>query len=623
MELGAVQKMIQNTNVGKPIQFRSGQVLTGTIKKLYPNQLAEVQSGNRTFFAKLEVPLQVGEKYWFQVMSTEEGISLKVLTESTSKDQPTQALVAKLLDKLSLPFTIASERLATKLVTEQWPLTKEMIVQSSEWLSKMEQHEEGLSTIKWMMNKSIPFNENVFLSLLEAGKKESIQTILTNVMTNLQNEPNKENFQQVIKVLNQLQFPLEQEHLQSMIGSSGSKWLNESLPFTERFAALTILKSLGVVSQNVSITPNINQLQSVPSSNHINDQIKTLQQAMATGVKSESIAPILAPLQRIWANILSGAQLNNLSSKEASIAELLSSETTPNIANVSKEQVLQTTFQALLKKQFMDIENGNQKVLLDTMPLLMDKTNKLEDILVAYKNLKLAAQDGTLPKPIAELMQQLLNKADDQMEQSMTAPKIHQLLKEILRLTGTSYEARLASGKTDSFQDQLKPLLVQLLTEHPSPETKDSAEKLLNRMNGHQLLSGENGPLQTILYQIPLPWMGNSTGSIQWTGKRKENGQLDPEYCRILFHLDLANLKEVTMDMQVQNRIVTITIYHPEKELNTFSKSYEDALKKGLKQLNYHLSAIHFYQPSDSSPKVIKQTKEMNQTLYSGMDIKI
>ena len=375
------------------------------------------------------------------------------------------------------------------------------------------------------------------------------------------------------------------------------------------------------------MTPHFNQMKSgeISLSNLTDNQIKTLQQVLVTQEKTQSIAPILEPLQTIWSDLTKGENSSKLSPKEENLAYLLSAKS-PNVANLSKDEVLQTTFIAILKKQFSDIGNGNAKESLNLLTTLMNQTDesrKTVDLVAAFKNLKVASQEGTLPKPITDLLQQLLTKADEQIEQSINAPKIHQLLKEMISISGTSYEARLASGKNDSFQDQLKPLLVQLIADHPSSDTKDAAEKLINRMNGHQLLSGENGPLQTILYQIPLPWMGNSTGTIQWTGKRKENGQLDPEYCRILFHLDLSSLKEITMDMQVQNRIVTITIYHPEKELSAFSKSYEVALKKGLNQLDYRLSAVHFYHPSDSSPNISKQTKEMNQTLYSGLDLKI
>ena len=47
--------------------MKEGQVVHGTIKKLYPNQTAEVQIGNQKVIAKLETPLKAGDSHFFQV----------------------------------------------------------------------------------------------------------------------------------------------------------------------------------------------------------------------------------------------------------------------------------------------------------------------------------------------------------------------------------------------------------------------------------------------------------------------------------------------------------------------------------------------------------------------------
>ncbi|MFK4998021.1 hypothetical protein ACI2OX_13265 [Bacillus sp. N9] len=56
------------------------------------------------------------------------------------------------------------------------------------------------------------------------------------------------------------------------------------------------------------------------------------------------------------------------------------------------------------------------------------------------------------------------------------------------------------------------------------------------RMNGQRLLSFENGPIQHIVYEIPLQLAGHDTElTMQWEGKRNVRGQIDPDFCRILF----------------------------------------------------------------------------------------
>lgn len=56
----------QQITANQPLTLKQDQVLHGTIKQLYPNQMAEVQVGNQKFMAKLEVPLKQGDAHFFK-----------------------------------------------------------------------------------------------------------------------------------------------------------------------------------------------------------------------------------------------------------------------------------------------------------------------------------------------------------------------------------------------------------------------------------------------------------------------------------------------------------------------------------------------------------------------------
>ena len=58
---------------------------------------------------------------------------------------------------------------------------------------------------------------------------------------------------------------------------------------------------------------------------------------------------------------------------------------------------------------------------------------------------------------------------------------------------------------------------------------------------------------------------------LPWSGKVecKKNGKIDPEFARIMFYLQLEALEETVIDMQVQNRIVTINLYNHDTHLQT------------------------------------------------------
>lgn len=56
----------QQVPANQPLSLRQDQVFHGTIKQLYPNQMAEVQVGNQKLMAKLEVPLKLGDAHFFR-----------------------------------------------------------------------------------------------------------------------------------------------------------------------------------------------------------------------------------------------------------------------------------------------------------------------------------------------------------------------------------------------------------------------------------------------------------------------------------------------------------------------------------------------------------------------------
>lgn len=63
----SIQSHMPNAISSKiPMTMKDGQVVHGTIKKLFPNQTAEVQIGNQKIIAKLETPLKAGDAHFFK-----------------------------------------------------------------------------------------------------------------------------------------------------------------------------------------------------------------------------------------------------------------------------------------------------------------------------------------------------------------------------------------------------------------------------------------------------------------------------------------------------------------------------------------------------------------------------
>ncbi|MBO0995458.1 hypothetical protein [Bacillus sp. SD088] len=202
-------------------------------------------------------------------------------------------------------------------------------------------------------------------------------------------------------------------------------------------------------------------------------------------------------------------------------------------------------------------------------------------------------------------------------------------MKQSLSMLGLNYEAELFHNQVnkETIGTLFKPLIVKLVQENSvlmNASIQDAAENLLLRMNGQHLLSNSNHTIQTHLYEIPIQ-LGSllKDFTIQWTGRKTDNGQFDPDYCHIMFYLDLENLNSTIVNMQVQNRIVHVLIINDWHEIKAQAQSFIPILQAGLEELNYSLSGVHF-KTADNRNKQMSRHPFSNHTSFdTGVDIRV
>lgn len=206
-------------------------------------------------------------------------------------------------------------------------------------------------------------------------------------------------------------------------------------------------------------------------------------------------------------------------------------------------------------------------------------------------------------------------------------------LRNLIQALGLTYEYDLikylksqderSAGKLDT----LKPLLIGLLSEEMPSAAKDTAERLLHKITGFQVLSQEAGPLQHFVFQLPVA-LGDKVSDLtmQWSGKKTESGEIDPNYCRVLFYLNLEHLKETIIDLHVQNRIINISIINENDMLKALAAPLAGSLKEELAKLEYKLSSISFQKPERSGfslkeKQPVSPFVQANQ--FTGVDLRI
>ena len=223
----------------------------------------------------------------------------------------------------------------------------------------------------------------------------------------------------------------------------------------------------------------------------------------------------------------------------------------------------------------------------------------------------------------------MASQVDEQIQTAFDGKVMAQAMKTILKELGISYEATLHKTQEDpqTIAQQLKPQLLNVLQDSQiSAPVKESAEMLLARMNGMQLLSGENGHQHQLIMQVPLDFFGKKMdATLQWNGRMKDNGKIDSAYARVLFYLQMESMQETVIDMQVQNRIVTVTVYNNhDRQLVALVEPLKIALKAGLADKDYQLSGVaikSFAKPVEPSSKQVKTTQQPDY--QGGVDIRV
>ena len=138
-----------------PLTLKQGQIFHGTIKQVFPDQMAEIQIGNHRMVAKLEVPLKAGDAHFFQVTGTTPQPELKVVTGPMGQGTQAQHM-QQLLDSMNLPKTVEIQQVLSHFIKQQMPITKEQLVAAEQWMKTLSEgitKQDGLQALQRIHNK--------------------------------------------------------------------------------------------------------------------------------------------------------------------------------------------------------------------------------------------------------------------------------------------------------------------------------------------------------------------------------------------------------------------------------------------------------------------------------------
>ncbi|GGC90516.1 hypothetical protein GCM10007216_21620 [Thalassobacillus devorans] len=167
----------------------------------------------------------------------------------------------------------------------------------------------------------------------------------------------------------------------------------------------------------------------------------------------------------------------------------------------------------------------------------------------------------------------------------------------------------------------MKTLLLQALNEQQSGKSQlERMQQILHFLNGIQLTAHQDNT-QMVQWSLVLPGTFMKAKDIQVNieGRKNEKGGIDPEFCHVLFYLELGNLKETVVDMSIHHRKVFLTVYNENNELLKRTSHLQSQMEKGLEQAGFDLASIQFKKIKSSSDRVTYPSYFSE----SGVDLKI
>lgn len=613
------------TSANQPLSLKQGQVFHGTIKQLYPDQMAEIQVGNQKFIAKLEVPLKAGDAHFFQVTGTNPQTELKIVTGPMAQASTPNQQINQLLESMNLPKSAEMQQLLGHFMKAQLPISKEQMLQAEMWLKALPEgisKVDALQTIQKMIELKMPMINDVFQALMSGQKTSGMTAIMDNFAQLLAKDTtlSKSLRQNLMQQVQAIAKPFEVETGSAVLARLLQSLTNSAATMNEKMQALSILKESGILPQQATLQ-NWSKMNEAKAFQPIQQAGQVIQTILAT--KPENASQLVAQLKS-WTesqNLLTNEQKQQINQLVDRFNQLpVSKQTLDVFAKQMQDQLLKAFTQNTADRLFtQDAHTLSMKDHL--LSLFKQEANSPSQNEVLMRNLVKNSINSSQP-----FIQQVVTQADAQVQNSMDSKAMEHALKTVLKNLGISYEATLGNKSADlhMIAHQLKPQLHTLLQEtNIPPQMKEAAEMLMTRMNGMQLSSGENGHQHQLIMQVPLEFFGKKMdATLQWNGRMKDNGKIDANYARVLFYLQMASMQETVIDMQVQNRVVTVTVFNENSEIQSLAEPLKAALKIGLAEKNYQLSGVFIKQFDKGQTEKVGPVVEQREE-QSGVDIRV
>lgn len=603
----------------KPLTLNEGQMVHGQIKQLFPGQTAEVQIGNQKMIAKLEVPMRAGDSYYFQVSAVKPELQLKIISGPTSAGEGQARQLNSLMEAMQLPKTAEMKELLAFVMKNKIPMTREGLLQAQTLLQNVPAslRGEALQAIQKLTDFKLPFTESAFRSILGVESKEGLHGLTATLKGLLLNDSsvNPQTRMAIVTLLDNMAKPFAQATGNALLGQALHTLLNSSESADTRFTMVQLLKTAGILPAQTSLA-NLSQTLTSLLTTEVSSSGSQMPQGTST--TSASIMTQLEGLKTLIA-AQTGLPPGQKEALLSTVNRMIASPPVGEAATKLIQELTQTILKISAESTVADPFRGG--------------TGPRDQLMTLFSQIGQPAVAGNLASLLRnaesssnEVVQRAVQLAEASVAAAIGGNAVKDAMQTVFRSLGFNYESMLLGKDADigRLTQSLKPQLLALMQDPSvSAAVRESAEQFVVRMNGPLLASGENGVQHQLVMQVPLEFFGKRIdATLEWNGRMKEDGKIDADFARILFYLDLHSLNKTVVDMQVQNRVVTVTVFNADRTLQTIGQPIQEKLKVGLESVGYTLSGVFFKDFTEEKEKTTYPVKE-NVLDGQGVDFRI
>ncbi|MDL4840046.1 hypothetical protein [Aquibacillus rhizosphaerae] len=606
-----ILKTFHSQRVNNEQQLRPGNVLSGKVLEIYPNQRAMIQLGGKQLVAQLETSLNLHNSYWFQVKSVGDMLRLKVLVDKplTNKNQ------AELLLK-ELGLTVSKEHLdfITTLIEKNIPFDKNSLSQALELSNNQQNREFSQKVLLEMMRRNLPITSSVLQALIMKDTS-SIQEQLISLNSEISKQ---DNLSAVQRLLTERIMPFVNQSVNEpkteivkMILDGINRQDDKMFTLLKKSTLLTSPSSFNDWQRSWSNWQVETGIDYIQGNDKVDNRIK-----LPFDLDANHFLDALYKLRNNQLPI-SQSLINQFSQLVNKLDQNLESATIENqLRNFIKKNDLLYKINGLL--------TDSEKVIMNNW-LENRLNNKSGELLPVLKDIAFKQ----LPVEMEKLMTDLISKLEPNQPQTNIGTKELFLtqLKQFLLFSGIDHESFIHRGKFDQLnianEQSLKSLVLQALQEGNGSQM-EKLEKLLHSLNGIQLTSvQQEGPMIQTSIHLPADKFGlKSDVQIDFESRKDETGKINPDFCQIIFYLDLNTIGETIINMSIQKRLVNVTVYNQHSQLEDMLSKYKTALKMGLNKIDYHLSTVQFKSSNVKQSVHSSDTNEV-KSHRQGVDFRI